>query len=556
MKEYVSYHKEENVLKKHISIILIMTLLLTAVFSFGSVALAANVKIDVSTNTNELAEGQRVTFDYLVTTDETLSGCYLKSNANSNFSASLGNIVPGDLGGKTFEMDVPTSALGSPISFDLYDETNTKLASTSITIGKKTMSTKLAASGTTARTLYGEGETVKFEFKIENQGETTIDGIVVSAPELNGGKGLNSGFSLAPGKSQKVKYSHTMAKDTTVNASVSYSVGGAAQSPIGVNPIALTLESRKVEPTLTVSNDKPAAGEDVTFTLKLVNKGNVPYKDIKILVNGEEKSFPSKLEANSEVTGDFKMSFQTSTDVSCSISLTDHTGETKQINSNTVSINLPVDPNAVASKLQFAMNVDRPQLTAAGTINFTGLITNGTDYELSNIKVDEATLGNIFSADTLAAGGKANVPFSADINETTTYSFVLTATDKDGNPYTVNAEPITVTIQAVGAEPTPGFEDAADVTESLAPDSNVSLGSIGTLGIIAIVLVVLIIGVGVTLLVLWKKGQSPKKSTTLPGRSATPSGRSAAPAGRKKPASSYTRKKAPTQKSYRDRNNF
>ena len=347
-----------------------------------------------------------------------------------------------------------------------------------------------------------------------------------------------------------------MAKDITVNATVSYSAGGAAQSPVGVNPIALTLESRKVESTLTVSNDKPTAGEDVTFTLKLVNKGNVPYKNIKILVNGEEKSYPSKLEANSEVTGDFKMSFQTSTDVSCSISLTDHTGETKQINSNTVSIDLPVDPNAVASKLQFAMNVDRPQLTSAGTINFTGLITNGTDYELTNVKVDEATLGNIFSADTLAAGGKANVPFSADINETTTYSFVLTATDKDGNPYTVNAEPITVTIQAAGTEPTPGFEDAADVTESLAPDSNVSLGSIGTLGIIAIVLVVLIIGVGVTLLVLWKKGQSPKKSTTLPGRSTTPAGRTAAPAGRKKPASSYTRKKAPTQKSYRDRNNF
>ena len=88
------------------------------------------------------------------------------------------------------------------------------------------------------------------------------------------------------------------------------------------------------------------------------------------------------------------------------------------------------------SKLQFAMNVDRPQLTSVGAINFTGLITNGTDYELTNVKVDEATLGNVFSANTLAAGSKANVPFTTDINETTTYSFVLTATDKDGNTYT------------------------------------------------------------------------------------------------------------------------
>ena len=551
MKEYVSYHKEENVLKKHISIILIMTLLLTAVFSFGSVALAAG--FSVTSQTKEASQGGDFTFEYYVSNEDgssNLEGSITCSTPGVSMSPVPVNAAAGYAAPGTFTMNVPTDMLGKDLTFDFNGMTSTTK------ISKKNLVTKLAASGTTERTLYGEGETVKFEFKIENQGETTIDGIVVSAPELNGGKGLNSAFSLAPGKSQKVKYSHTMAKDITVNATVSYSAGGAAQSPVGVNPIALTLESRKVEPTLTVSNDKPTAGEDVTFTLKLVNKGNVPYKHIKIIVNGEEKDYPSKLEAGSEITGDFKMSFQTSTDVSCSISLEDHTGEVVQINSNTVSIDLPVDPNAVASKLQFAMNVDRPQLTAAGTINFTGLITNGTDYELTNIKVDEATLGNIFSADTLAAGGKANVPFSADINETTTYSFVLTATDKDGNPYTVNAEPITVTIQAAGTEPTPGFEDAADVTESLAPDSNVSLGSIGTLGIIAIVLVVLIIGVGVTLLVLWKKGQLPKKSTTLPGRSTTPAGRSAAPAGRKKPASSYTRKKAPTQKSYRDRNNF
>ena len=55
---------------------------------------------------------------------------------------------------------------------------------------------------------------------------------------------------------------------------------------------------------LTVSNNKPAAGEEVTFTLKLVNGGNVPYSDIKVTVNGEEKDYPSKLDASAEATGD------------------------------------------------------------------------------------------------------------------------------------------------------------------------------------------------------------------------------------------------------------
>jgi len=523
-------------LKKHISIILIMTLLLTAVFSFGGVALAAP-GLTVTPRTDTASEGGTFTFEYNVSSDSdtNINGLITCVTLNNKPVTQEFTAVKGDNPG-TFELEVPTDMLGKDLTFT-FDN-----LSATTQIKKKELVTKLAASGSTPRTLYGEGETVKFEFKIENQGETTLDGIVVKAPELNNGNALNEPLTLAPGESKTVKHSHTMTGDVTVNASVSYSVGGAAQSPYGINPITLTKESRDVKPELSVSNDKPAAGEEVTFTLKLVNGGNVPYKNIKVLANGVEQDYPSKLEAGETVSGEFKMSFQTSTDVSCSISLEDHTGETRQINSNTVSIDLPVDPNAVESKLQFTMNVDRPQLTSAGTINFTGLITNGTDYELTNVKVDEATLGNIFSANTLAAGGKANVPFSTDINETSSYSFVLTATDKDGNTYTVNHEPITVTIQSTAPEETPGFEDAADVTETpLTLDNNVSLGSIGTLGIIAIVLVVLIIGVGVALLVLWKKGQSPRKSTTPPGR--------------KKPASSYTRKKTP-QKNYRDRNNF
>lgn len=523
--------------------ILIMTLLLTAVFSFGSVALAAT-ELSVKPKTTEMVSGGDVEFDYYVSNagESNIEGAIVCTTTGATVVDYV-SVGPSGTSENTFTMNVPDNLLGQSLEFSF----NNGALTTSTKVNKKELVTKLAASGSTPRALYGEGETVKFEFKIENQGESTIDGIVVSAPELNGGKGLNTGFSLAPGQNQTVKYSHTMGKDITVNASVSFSVGGEAQSPVGVNQIGLTQESRDVKTELTVSNDKPAAGEEVTFTLKLTNNGNVPYKHIKVLANGEEKDYPSSLDAGATASGDFKMSFQTSTDVSCSISLEDHTGVIKQINSNTVKIDLPVDPNAVASKLQFTMNVDRPQLTSAGTINFTGVITNGTDYELSNIKVDEATLGNIFSASTLAAGGKANVPFSADVNETATYHFVLTATDKDGNPYTVNAEPITVTIQAAGAEATPGYEDAADVTETpLTLDNNVSLGSIGTLGIIAIVLVVAIIGVGVTLFVLWKKGQT---KPTTPGRSTMPS-------GRKKPASSYTRKKAPTQKNYRDRNNF
>ena len=444
-------------------------------------------------------------------------------------------------------MNVPDNLLGADLAFSF----NSDALKTTTRIEKKQLSTKIAATPSVPRTLYGEGESVKFEFKIENQGETTLDNIVVTAPELNGGKALYSSFSLAPTESKTVKFSYTMAKDITINPVVNYSVGGAAQAPFTMTPVALTLEKRDVKPVLSADNLKPTPGQDVTFTLTLTNGGNVPYTEIKVLANGESKDYPTKLDANGTQTGTFTMSFQTSTEVSCSISLKDHTGETRQITSNTVSIDLPVDSTTVDSKLSFTMSVDRPQLTSAGSINFSGMITNGTDYELKSVKVTEATLGDIYTADTLAAGGTANVPYTVDINDTTTYNFVLTATDKDGNTYTKNAEPVTVTIQSASPTATPGYEDAADVTETaLTPDGNLGAGSIGTLGIIAIILVVLIIGVGVALVVLWRKGQGPKSPTT-PGR------KPQASSARKRPVSSSSVRKRPAPpKNYRDRNNF
>ena len=129
---------------------------------------------------------------------------------------------------------------------------------------------------------------------------------------------------------------------------------------------------------------------------------------------------------------------------------------------------------------------------------------------------------------------------------------MLTATDQDGNTYTINAEPITVTVKSVTPTPT-NFEEAANITEEPAEDTGGSFNASKFFLILAIVLVVLILCVGAALLILWKKG----------GRSGgRPASSRPSPAPRKKPsAASYGRGPAPrkpggSSKSYRDRNSF
>lgn len=536
-------------MKKHISLFLIATMILSVFMGFGSVALADGEDLDVRSSVSELAEGGSV--DFTATINPGVSGLTdykIVCGSTVCYDSDGAPLAPGEPKEVTFTMEVTNEMLGKKIKFTLTSD-GSEVASDSVTIAKKELSVKMGASYT-AQDLVPKGGTSKFVFKIENQGEAPLENIVVTAPELNDGQPLNAPFTLpATGDTDhEFSYKHTVTAEVTVHPVVKYSVGGVEQEPISLKATEITFEERHVEPVLTVDNKTPNAGEDVTLTLTITNEGNVSYTDMEITMKGEEKEFPSsRLKPGDEKSETYTMSFTTSEEVYFTITLKDHTGNTVSVDSNHINIELPVDPEKLESKLKLTMNVDRPQLTSAGRVNFTGFISNGSEYTLSDVSLDEKNKGNVLAVSSIGPGGRQDIDWGVDINETTTYEFVLTLKDRDGKTYTVNAEPVTVTIASVGPVETPS-ETPADVPGpqlTLAPKGG-GIGTLGLWGIIAIVLVVLIIGVGIAMVVLWKKGQAPRK-TTAAKMAATKK----RPAAGRRPA-----KRKTTPKNYRDRNNF
>lgn len=554
-------------MKKHISAVLVLTLVVTALLAgFAGTALADGVDFTVSPTVSEMTAGGDVEFRYTIVNNngDALPDFTVKYKASGAGVAS-GSTVPGGGGviDSSFVMNVNDSMLGQTLTFELYSGGN-KIAETSAKVNKKTLSVNLKASASANKELADSGESVTFTFKLENQGEAEITDIVVKASNLNSGKALKDKFSLGAGSDPfTFTYKHTMTADVSVTPTISYKANGVDQTPITLNPINVTLGKRQVEVVLTADKKNPQAGEDVTFKLAISNKGNVSYSDMKVSMNGEEVSFPtSNLKPGDALEETYKRSFETSTEVTFSVTMKDQNGEQKSVTSNAVQITLPVDASVVNDKLKLVMSVDRPQLTSAGTVNFSGYVTNATEYNLMNVQVNEASLGNIFSTSLLEAGGQAAIEWPADINGTTQYNFVLTASDGDGNTYTINAQPITVTVQSV--EPTPtNFDDAADVTESgqVLDNGGGSFNWSQFFLILAIVLVVLIVGVGVALIILWRKGKlsGGRPSGGRPGTRPS-SASSSSSTARKKPSGSYGRGGGPRKptgtKSYRDRNNF
>lgn len=542
-------------MKKVISTIIVISMLAAAFFAFGSTALAASgVEMQVASNVNELLEAGEVQFTATITNNSgatiTPVGILYSCNGHSFNVSYEAPIADGDTVSVEFTCNVEEDMIGSPFTFAFADSTET-LATDELTIQRKQPTIILAASGKANKTLAGKGDVITFTISLENQGDVELDDIVVSAPELNEGDPFREGFSLQPTQSFDVIYKHTMDKAMIVHPVVNYKYNGVEQEQITLDPIELKEESRNVRTSLTVDNKNPNAGENVTFTLNIENDGNVPYTNMKVYMSGEEVNFPANnLKPGNSYSEDYVTSFEISTDVVFMVTLKDHDGQTRSVNTNTISIQLPVDSAALADKLTFNMSVDRPKLTSEGTITFSGNITNASEYLLSEISVDDDTLGNIFKGNELLATTSKKIEFTSNINKTTTYNFVLSVKDRDGKVYTVDAEPITVEItSAVIEDNDPDFDDAATVEEPSQEltlnDDEKNIGKLGILGIISIVLIVLIIGVGVALIVLWKKGASTSRST--PKKPVRPSAKK--PSVKRKPV----RK---PKKSYKDRNNF
>ena len=539
-------------MKKILSLTLTVVLMLSVFSGMSSVALAAgdvSLSLDQSSVTASSGDTVNITATIVNGTSEQLTA-YRVVYGSQTFGGDA-TLAPGDPGSVDVALSVSDDMLDKTITLQAQYKTATLTdwqngGAANLTINRKALSVKIAASGKASPTLISSGDTVTFTFNIENQGEAELSNIVVTAPELNSGQPLNTAFSLTAGQSETVTYKYKASTAVTVKPSVSYSANGTAQTAYKIDPIELTLESRDVEPTLTVDNRTPNADEDVTFTLTIVNNGNVPYTNLSVMMNGEKMDFPSsKLNPDDTLSEEYTMSFQTSTDVKFTITLKDHKDQTKSVSTNTISITLPVDSDVLNQKLALVMDVDKPQLSAAGAVTFSGYVSNTSEYNLTDISVSEATLGTIFETSSMAAGAKEDIEWPADVNETTTYQFVLTAKDESGQTYTINADPITVTIS--GASVSADTSESADETETLTLEtSEGSVGSLGIWAIIAIILVVLIVGVGVTLLVLWRKGKSPSKAAAA----------KSAAARRRTPPRNGPVRRPPAPKNYKDRNNF
>ncbi len=546
-------------MKKYISVFITAALLLSMLAGIGGTALAQGAEISLSASSATVNAGDtvNVTAKITNTTGEDFTDCRVKVGGTTDFGGGTPLAVNGSRN-IPVSFAVSESMLNTDVSFAAEYQTASKpgewqqggTASFHIT---KTLTVKINATVTSDLKLAKPGDVVTFTINVENQGEAALENIEVKASQLNKGKALNQPFSLAPGQKQAVTYKHTVTTAATIAPTVTYTAAdsGTPQTFTVAQPVVLELESRNVHTSLTADKPTPQPGEEVTLTLRIWNDGNVPYTDLNVTYNGQKMDFPTtKLNGGDDFNQTYKMTFDKSQLVEFIITVKDHKNKVLPVKAS-LNVQLPVDPGALSSNVVLSLEADRQELTAAGTVNFSGRVSNNSDFKISEVKVTEPTLGEVFSVSEMEPGAYQNIEKTVDVSATTAYNFTLTFKDRNGQPYTVNIAPLTITIHAIEPSPTDPSEDAAAVT--LEPTDSKS-DPLLIWFILAGVLLVLIIGVGVAIIILWKKGKSPSRVSAA--KLAAPRPSSPRP---RTPSFKSGVRRGPVKgksKGFRDRNNF
>ena len=226
--------------------------------------------------------------------------------------------------------------------------------------------------------------------------------------------------------------------------------------------------------------------QDVKVTYFITNAGTVTLNNIKIQENTDIQKKKQSIDAFSlksgqtaELTFTVKMGKK---DLTSGAKLT-YTAE-----GSSKKLTYTVDNQKITygdSKLTASLASSAKGAVVNNTVTLTLQLSNKGNVDFSDIRVTDATLGEVFSNQELKAGNTLNLTKDVTIQETAQYQFNVTAMDATGNEVTASTDAVTVTAMnaddvlnltlSASVDQTEAYGDPATVrfTLTIQNDSNV-----------------------------------------------------------------------------------
>jgi len=225
---------------------------------------------------------------------------------------------------------------------------------------------------------------------------------------------------------------------------LSYNDGQAIREVTGSADVTKVSDSAQLTVNRVVEPEIVRSGETVSVLYELANTGNVEINNIRIRENasisGTAQTVAS-LAAGERKTIKFTATMGYKEDMTSEGTVTYKSGDgTATISVPAVTI-LRAQPNLDTTDM---LTVDATSVEIGQTVTLTFKLTNNGNITYSNIKVTDATLGEVFTNLTLNPGETLIREKQLTMNTSGTYKFTVTLPDNTGNTKTVTSNEVKV----------------------------------------------------------------------------------------------------------------
>ena len=323
---------------------------------------------------------------------------------------------------------------------------------------------EVSVTRTITPTTAQKGQEVSVIYEIANTGSVDVTSVNIKE---NSSIASKSGTidSIGAGKTGTYTFTAVMgSKDLTSAATVSYKAGGKTFTS-KVESAVIKYGEVNLSATLKADKKGGAPGETVKLTLTLKNSGNLDFTNVTVtdptlgtVFSGETVKAGESLPLTKEltITETQELQFTVTAEEATGKGVETATGRVKIIATDpTQQIVLTVDASAdrnVVYKLP-------------GTVRFNVTVHNDSAVEVKNITV-KAVETELYSFDSIPAGGSASFIRDADVSMAGTYQFTATCKDQLDQVLTFTSNEIHID----HSEPTPVPTEAPLVTPEAPPE--------------------------------------------------------------------------------------
>ncbi|HNX63439.1 MAG TPA: hypothetical protein PKN45_12425, partial [Candidatus Limiplasma sp.] len=225
--------------------------------------------------------------------------------------------------------------------------------------------------------------------------------------------------------------------------------GDNGEKNVKSQPIRGKLETAEaktdIEVKRTITPGTAREGQKVTVQYDIVNNGTVSLKNITLQ---ENKSISSKtvtvakeLKAGETAQVKFPVTMGKK-NLTSSATITYTSGDSTEKKTQQVDEQVILyGEAAMTAKLTSSAK----GVTTNGTVKLTLELKNSGTVNYTDIRVNDKTLGDVFTNQQIAAGATLKLEKEITLTKTTEYQFTITAIDNTGTTVSLNTDPLTVT---------------------------------------------------------------------------------------------------------------